>query len=282
MVGGLLTIPFSERTRVMVVIGTRPEAIKMIPVIRALQQSGKFRPVVVSTGQHDDMVNELIHDSGLMIDANLRVSKKSAGKAPTLNKMFSRVISHIDRIWLEQVTPEEFQADGRRGVRGTVACLVHGDTSSAAAAAISAFNLQIPVVHVEAGLRTSNLLSPFPEEGNRQIISRIAALHLAPTTNNKMNLVREGVDYDRILVTGNTSIDMLHWALAQPADYGPGLETLDPSDPPRFVLVTAHRRENWGLVSKILQRLCVSSAKNTLTRSLSCPCTQTQVRESHR
>lgn len=239
-------IPYSERTRVLVVMGTRPEAIKMIPVIRALQDSGTFRPVVISTGQHTDLVDDLIRRVGMRVDANLHASAPADGERPTLNEMFARVMVGIDRVWSSESVPDEYLADGRRGVGGAVACLVHGDTSSAAAAALASFNLQIPVVHVEAGLRTSNLLSPFPEEGNRQLISRIAALHLAPTTDNKMNLVREGVDYDRIVVTGNTSIDMLHWAAGQEGGFGAGLEglTADPDRP--LVLVTAHRRENWG------------------------------------
>ena len=247
-------IPFSERTRVLVVFGTRPEAIKMIPVIRALQDSGKFRPVVVSTGQHTDMVEDLITASGLRLDVNLRSSAPLDDRRPTLNEVVARIIVGIDRVWSSEELPAEYQDHGRRSVHGAKVCLVHGDTSSALAAALAAFNLQIPVVHVEAGLRTSNLLSPFPEEGNRQLISRIAALHLAPTTANKMNLVREGVDYDRVLVTGNTSIDMLQWATEQEGGFGPGLEDLEATfrqtpegeAPPRLVLVTAHRRENWG------------------------------------
>lgn len=239
-------IPYGERTRVLVVMGTRPEAIKMIPVIRALQDSGTFRPVVISTGQHTDMVDDLIRSVGMRVDANLHASDPVDGVRPTLNQMFARVMVGIDRVWSSETVPAEYLADGRRGVNGAVACLVHGDTSSAAAAALASFNLQIPVVHVEAGLRTSNLLSPFPEEGNRQLISRIAALHLAPTTDNKMNLVREGVDYDRIVVTGNTSIDMLHWAAEQEGGFGAGLDELDIDATHPLVLVTAHRRENWG------------------------------------
>jgi len=248
-------IPFNERTRVLVVFGTRPEAIKMIPVIRALQDSGKFRPVVVSTGQHTDMVEDLIEASGLRLDVNLRASAPfEDGRRPTLNEVVARIMVGIDKVWSSEELPAEYQDAGRRSVHGAKVCLVHGDTSSALAAAVAAFNLQIPVVHVEAGLRTSNLLAPFPEEGNRQLISRLAALHLAPTTNNKMNLVREGVDYDRILITGNTSIDMLHWATEQQGGFGPGLEHLEEvylgeaseNNTRRLVLVTAHRRENWG------------------------------------
>ncbi|WP_417556485.1 non-hydrolyzing UDP-N-acetylglucosamine 2-epimerase [Microbacterium sp.] len=201
---------------------------------------------MISTGQHTDLVDDLIRRVGMRVDANLHASEPVDGVRPTLNAMFARVMVGIDRVWSSETVPAEYVADGRRGVDGAVACLVHGDTSCAAAAALASFNLQIPVVHVEAGLRTSNLLSPFPEEGNRQLISRIAALHLAPTTDNKMNLVREGVDYDRIVVTGNTSIDMLHWAAGQEGGFGAGLEGLEVDAAHQLVLVTAHRRENWG------------------------------------
>ncbi len=221
----------------------------MIPVIRALEKSGVFRPVVIGTGQHTSLMSDLMDATGMMTDANLHASEVDGGGASSLNQMVAKVITGIDRIWREQSVPADAQAKGHRTPVGAVACLVHGDTSSAAAAALAAFNLQLPVVHVEAGLRTSNLLAPFPEEGNRQIISRLAALHLAPTSANKMNLVREGIDYDRVVVTGNTSIDMLKWAADLEPDFGPGLETLTAiaaqEDPP-LVLVTAHRRENWG------------------------------------
>ncbi|GAA1786410.1 non-hydrolyzing UDP-N-acetylglucosamine 2-epimerase [Leucobacter iarius] len=238
--------------RVLVIVGTRPEAIKMIPVIRALDDGGRIRPVVISTGQHTEMVRELFEAQGKRIDADLRVADpvrdpdSGEDRRPTLNEMVARVITGIDRIWRVQAVPERNRSDGRRGPDGALACLVHGDTSSAAAAALAAFNLQLPVVHVEAGLRTSNLLSPFPEEGNRQLISRIAGLHFAPTGTNRENLLAEQIDDDRIVVTGNTSIDMLEWATRQPLDFGPGLEDLTADPDASFVLVTAHRRENWG------------------------------------
>jgi UDP-N-acetylglucosamine 2-epimerase (non-hydrolysing) len=127
------------------------------------------------------------------------------------------------------------------------ACVVHGDTTSAAAAAVSAFHLQIPVIHIEAGLRTGNTRSPYPEELNRQIISRIAAFHLAPTDRNCENLVREGVPLNRIFVCGNTAIDALDWAAGLRTPYGdPLLADLEHDEVTRVVVVTAHRRENWG------------------------------------
>jgi len=117
------------------------------------------------------------------------------------------------------------------------------------------------VVHIEAGLRTSNLMEPFPEEGNRQIISRLAAVHFAPTDANKANLIREGVDFDRIVVTGNTSIDMLRIAMESEGDLGSGLEELHADPGRRVVLITAHRRENWGVglsnVAEAVARSCL-------------------------
>ncbi len=235
-----------DRLSILVVIGTRPEAIKMIPVIRALQESEEFCPIVISTGQHEELVAELFREAGMRIDATLHASRREDGVVPTLNEMVARILVGIDRLWNTKSVPEDLRADGQRGPRGAIACLVHGDTSSASAAALAAFNLQIPVVHVEAGLRTSNLMEPFPEEGNRQIISRLAAVHFAPTAANKANLVQEGVDHDRIVVTGNTSIDMLMLAAEREGDFGPGLEDVFEDRSRRLVLVTAHRRENWG------------------------------------
>lgn len=237
---------YAALIRVLIVIGTRPEAIKMIPVIRALEASGRFRPVVVSTGQHTGLLRDLMAATGLMLDADLRVAESEDGRAPSLNEMVARVITGIDGIWREQSIPARLRTDGHRGPEGAAACLVHGDTSSAAAAALAAFNLGLPVVHVEAGLRTSNVLSPFPEEGNRQLISRLAALHLAPTEQNRANLVHEGIDSERIVITGNTAIDMLRWVSERERDFGPGLEDLAARPGAPLVLVTAHRRENWG------------------------------------
>lgn len=128
-----------------------------------------------------------------------------------------------------------------------VACLVHGDTTSAAAAALAAFHLHIPIAHVEAGLRTANILSPFPEELNRQLISRLANLDLAPTAHSKDNLTREGVKSTKVFVTGNTAIDALHWAADMDVTVSDPAVAAAMADPEtRIVVVTAHRRENWG------------------------------------
>ena len=234
----------AHQPKVLVVVGTRPEAIKMIPVIHALQRDGRFRLVVVSTGQHAEMVDELFCRAGVMKDVDLGVNR--LGRL-TLNELFAKVLLGVEEVWSSAQVPEQMVGTGRRTPSGAMACLVHGDTTSAVAAALASFHLRIPVVHVEAGLRTENTGSPFPEEANRQILARLAAFHLAPTSTNKSNLVHEGVDYERILVTGNTSIDALRWQVDQREPYAdPALADLEQDETTRVVVVTAHRRENWG------------------------------------
>jgi UDP-N-acetylglucosamine 2-epimerase (non-hydrolysing) len=232
------------RTNVLVLIGTRPEAIKMFPVVHALQESTWYRPVVVTTGQHADLVAPILELAGIVPDADLEVGRPGL----TLNALVASVITGLDRF-----CHETFGATGVAVARRTeireggfpAATLVHGDTSSAAAAAIASFNLRIPVVHVEAGLRTKLTLSPFPEELNRQLIARIACFDLAPTTTNAQNLVRERIPYDQIFVTGNTGIDALRFAAAQESEFDdPRVADAVASGAP-IVVVTAHRRENW-------------------------------------
>lgn len=230
---------------VPIVVGTRPEAVKLIPIILALGRSRSYRPVVVATGQHQRMVEEVFALAGIKIDAQLWVG----GAHAQLNERVASVMQRFD-----DFCRERFGADGA-GVATTPAVLggfpgavlVHGDTSSAMAAALAAFHLHIPVLHVEAGLRVGQgHLTPFPEELNRQVISRVASLHFAPTAQNLENLVRENVPAARILVTGNTGIDALQWASQLPVRFDdPALQELYDGDA-RLVVVTAHRRENWG------------------------------------
>lgn len=233
------------RITVPIVVGTRPEAIKLVPIIRALRRSPSFRPVVVATGQHNRMVAEVFALAKITTDAQLWVGDAHA----PLNERVSTVMRRFD-----DFLRERFGADGAGvatphavvdGFPGAV--IVHGDTSSAMAAALAAFHLRIPVLHVEAGLRVGQgHLTPFPEELNRQLISRIASLHFAPTTHNLENLIRENVSADRVFVTGNTGIDALRWASRLPARFDDGaLQQLHDGDR-RLVVVTAHRRENWG------------------------------------
>ncbi|WP_329113952.1 non-hydrolyzing UDP-N-acetylglucosamine 2-epimerase [Streptomyces sp. NBC_01465] len=227
---------------VAVVVGTRPEAIKLLPVIRELRSSEGLHPTVISTGQHEKMVREVLALDGITPDIELGVGYPGM----PLNDLFIEVMDRFDKALRKNFgePPEpgkrKFGAD-----QYPVTVLVHGDTSSAAAAALAAFHLRLSVNHIEAGMRTHSTLSPFPEELNRQLIARIAAFHLAPTTLGKQNLIREGIDSDRILVTGNTGIDAVLWAAEQETEYGdPVLDGLDPHT--RVVVVTAHRRENWG------------------------------------
>lgn len=231
---------------VPVVVGTRPEAIKMLPVILALKESASFRPLVVSTGQHHEMVKEIFDLAGIEIETNLWAGAQRA----ELNERVATVVQRFNDFILARFGSrpaddayEEAVLDGQY----PVSVIVHGDTSSAMAAALAATHMRIPVMHVEAGLRTGgSILSPFPEELNRQVITTLAALHFAPTFCNLQALIHENVPVGQIFVTGNTGIDALHWAAAQNAPYADDeLRLLDESGA-RIVVVTAHRRENWG------------------------------------
>lgn len=213
--------------RIMTVYGTRPEAIKVAPVIKALEQSPDFESVTVVTGQHREMLDQVNELFGIIPDHDLNIM--SHGQ--TLAQIFARVIEGLDPI-LEKEKP--------------TAVIVQGDTSTSTAAALAAFYRQIPVVHVEAGLRSGNIHSPFPEEANRKLTTQIATLHLAPTETSRANLLMEGVDAASITVTGNTVIDALFATVDQEIPFAdPRLEALATSGR-RILLVTTHRRENWG------------------------------------
>lgn len=234
------------RCIVPVVVGTRPEAIKLVPIILALRESEHLHPLVVSTGQHHELVEEIFGLAGIEVDTTLWTGPRSG-----LNERVTSVMQRFEDFMVQRFG---LTLDGRAHTvddvlhgRFPAAVFVHGDTSSAMAAALSAFHLRIPVLHVEAGLRTGGLnLTPFPEELNRQLISCIAALHFAPTARNEESLIRENVPVDQIYVTGNTGIDALAWASSLgvlPED--PALRALCESGE-RFVVVTAHRRESWA------------------------------------
>jgi UDP-N-acetylglucosamine 2-epimerase (non-hydrolysing) len=208
---------------VTIVLGTRPEAIKLAPVIRAFQAATDFRTRVVLTGQHREMVSQVMDLFGLSADRDLALM------APR------QTLTHVTCAALQGLK-DEFTAH-----RPDLA-LVQGDTTTAFASALAAFYEQIPVGHVEAGLRTDNLLDPFPEEANRRLISQLGLLHFAPTEVSAANLRASGVVGD-ILVTGNTVIDaLLLMAAEAPALELPGLDWQNQ----RVILSTVHRRENWG------------------------------------
>lgn len=246
---------------VLIVVGTRPEAIKMMPVILAIKQSEQLTPVVVSTGQHAELVADVLGFVGITPDVTLTIAEEDR----TLNGLFSAVMRGFSGFVTDTYGENPGVGAGAYNSVFPVATLVHGDTSSAAAAALASFHLHIPVAHVEAGLRTSNTLSPFPEELNRQLISRIAVAHFAPTPNNAENLLREGVALGRVLITGNTAIDALQIVAERKLPYGaPELENLEHDETRRVIVVTAHRRENWnGGIARIAAAIRLLAQSHT-------------------
>ncbi len=240
-----LTPPF-EKLVIPIVVGTRPEAIKLVPIILALRESDHYEPIVVSTGQHNRMVDYIFELAEIKPDVVLWAGSRRSNlneRVATVMRRFEDFCADRFDVDFDAAPTVEDTLNGRR----PAAVLVHGDTSSAMAAALSAFHLRIPVVHVEAGLRTGGLnLTPFPEELNRQVVSTIAGLHFAPTSENLENLVRENIPVSRVFVTGNTGIDALQWASKIDVKFAnPELQALHDSDS-RVVVITAHRRENWG------------------------------------
>ena len=212
--------------RVMPVFGTRPEAIKMAPLVKALEVLPDVDCTVCVTAQHREMLDQVLSTFSIQPQYDLNVMQASQ----TLSSLTSRVILGMERV-LEKARPDLL--------------LVHGDTTTSMAAALAAFYQKVPVGHVEAGLRSYDNSSPFPEEMNRTITARIAELHFAPTETNRQNLLREGVD-GQIFVTGNTVVDALMEMVSDDYSFSNlALSTLV-STKYRLILMTAHRRENLG------------------------------------
>lgn len=210
--------------KILLVFGTRPEAIKMCPLVNELKRRPEqFETVVCVTGQHREMLDQVLRVFDVKPDHDLAIMKPGQ----TLFDVTSDVLLKIKEV-LELEKPD--------------LVLVHGDTTTSFAAALAAFYLQIPVGHVEAGLRTNNLYSPWPEEFNRQAVDVISHWYFAPTDTAKENLLSEGKDAARIFVTGNTGID----ALSTTVDEGYQNPELDWAGDSRLILITAHRRENLG------------------------------------
>lgn len=209
--------------KIMVVFGTRPEAIKMCPVVNELKTREKIQTVVCVTGQHRQMLDQVLETFNVIPDYDLSIMKERQ----TLFDVTTNILNSIKEV-LEKENPD--------------VVLVHGDTSTTFVTALACFYLQIPVGHVEAGLRTYNIFSPYPEEFNRQAVSIISEYNFAPTNNSKQNLVKEGKDERKIWVTGNTVIDALKTTVRE--DYThPELEWAKDS---KLIFITAHRRENLG------------------------------------
>ena len=226
--------------KILLVFGTRPEAIKMAPLVKTLQtQQEHFRTVVAVTGQHRQMLDQVLHIFDIVPDYDLNIMQASQD----LYDVTSRVLVGMRDV-LKEVQPD--------------VVLVHGDTTTSTAAALAAFYQRIPVGHVEAGLRTHNIFSPWPEEMNRQLTGRIATYHFAPTSLAKNNLLRENVSADNILVTGNTVIDALYMVVDKIKNdtqlqsqlcnklKEAGYDMTRLNSKRHLVLITGHRRENFG------------------------------------
>src|SRR5256885_10278247 len=216
-------------------MGTRPEAIKLAPVVAALRRTAEFGCTVVATGQHREMFQQVADQFGFTVDADLEVMRPNQ----TLAGLTARLMDGIDG-WLETAHPDM--------------ALVQGDTTTVMVAALACFYRPLPIGHVEAGLRTGNIWSPFPEEVNRRLATPLVSLHFAPTESARAALLREGVADDTISVTGNTVIDALLMEVALQGDarvaasIDADLDRLLGADWARvpFVLITGHRRENFG------------------------------------
>ncbi|MGD1896727.1 MAG: non-hydrolyzing UDP-N-acetylglucosamine 2-epimerase [Phormidesmis sp.] len=220
---GSSATPSAEQKRICITIGTRPEAIKLAPVIQTFQQHPQFDTKVVLTGQHREMVAQVMSLFNLEADHNLDIMQPKQ----TLSDITCRSLQGLEKLFID------LQPD---------MVISQGDTTTAFAAALAAFYQQIPVGHVEAGLRTDNILNPFPEEANRRLVSQIATLHFAPTETSVSNLKASGVAQG-IHQTGNTVIDaLLRVAEQSPTCEVPGLDW----EQYRVILSTVHRRENWG------------------------------------
>ncbi|MBQ9432781.1 MAG: UDP-N-acetylglucosamine 2-epimerase (non-hydrolyzing) [Synergistaceae bacterium] len=215
--------------KIVCIVGTRPEAIKMSVLIHELRNDSEFAVSVLATGQHTDMLTQALSDFGLIADENLSIMRDRQSLDHITASVLQGVGSFLDE------NPQDM-------------ILVHGDTSTTFAATLAAFYRHIPVGHVEAGLRSHDLSLPFPEEANRVLTDRIASVYFAPTAGDAENLLREGIAPEKIHVTGNTVIDALYWILGRDG----GTSIALPDGRP-VVLMTAHRRESWG---KPLVEIC--------------------------
>jgi UDP-N-acetylglucosamine 2-epimerase (non-hydrolysing) len=217
----------NAKKKIMLVFGTRPEAVKMAPLALALRDVDWCEPIVAVTAQHREMLDPVMELFGISADYDLDMLTPGQ----TLTDVTTKALNGLGPI-MEAVKPD--------------CVVVQGDTTTTFAGALAAFYRQIPVVHMEAGLRTDDPLSPFPEEINRRLTTQLTTLHLAATPTSAANLWRDGIKREHICITGNTVIEALHWAVdRKPAYDNAQLEAIDASGR-KVLLVTAHRRESWG------------------------------------
>lgn len=213
--------------QVIAVFGTRPDAIKMAPVVQALRRCSQVQVQLIATGQHREMLDQVLQ----MFDLHPEVDLNIMEHGQTLTQITTRVMTGLERV-LKERKPD--------------LVLAQGDTTTTFATALVAYYHQIPFGHVEAGLRTYDKFNPFPEELNRRLTAPLTDFHFAPTQQAKQNLLREHIPPDRIWVTGNTSIDAVLWVAQQPFEPSDPLLQAIFSQQGRMLLVTTHRRENWG------------------------------------
>lgn len=221
--------------KIMTIFGTRPEGIKMVPVVQALNEHSDLTNIVVNTAQHREMLDQVLDLFEIVPDYDLDIMQTNQ----TLEELTGRLINKISSI-IKQEQPD--------------LVLVHGDTSTTFAGAYSAYLNQIPVGHVEAGLRTHNILSPFPEEMNRQMVGRIATYHFAPTETNRENLLKENIEKELIKVVGNTVIDVLLQISRRESFLPKELERLF-NNGKKTILLTSHRRENLGTMKSVFRAI---------------------------
>lgn len=239
-----MSIRRDRRIKIMVMIGTRPEAIKMAPVINELKTEERIEIRVCVTAQHREMLDQVLGLFQISPDFDLNVMQENQ----TLENVTAKIITGVGYV-LSEYRPDRV--------------LVHGDTTTALASALASYYKRIPVGHVEAGLRTGDIYSPWPEEINRKLVAGIADLHFAPTGRAKENLIREGVDRDRILVTGNTVVDALLYVSSMIREDKTLRSRLDETfsylnKEKRLLLVTGHRRESFG---RGFEEICIALSK---------------------
>lgn len=220
---------------VLVVVGTRPEAIKLAPVVRQLTEVDGLRPIVLGTGQHPEMTREMTRLFDVSHDSDLHVH----ARGQTLPQLLARVVAGVGSA-IDDIRPS--------------AVMVQGDTTTTLGAALAAVTSEVPLVHLEAGLRSGDLSNPFPEELNRRAIAPIASLHLAATPANKESLLHEGVSADRVATIGNTVIDAFNWVRSLDRSWDDtslaGFCGAPDADQRLILLVTMHRRESWGAATE--------------------------------